>query len=527
MKKGKRLLLLIAVIAVFIAGALALKSMNAAREAADKAAATEEKPVVLSVDKNSLTEISYTNGGETLRFTKAEDHWQYASDPAFPLNESKVIAMADALSSLTASRKVSDTLDQAEDYGLKTPSCAVTAALADGTKYTLYFGDKNTVTNDTYAYVDGSQTVYTVASSVASKFSSKLYGLIADEAFPTIDASSISNIAYAAADKSLKLINFPQGTDKSYSSMYTWFSEGENGALTPLDDEKMNTYLEGVTGIAPAGTVDYEATQEELAAYGLDAPAATITVDYSVSHQESVPKATGTAAPSVTPALTDDAAAVIPGTSTIAPEGTAVQASPSATPEMETVTVKEPKQIIIYLGKKAEDGSYYMRHSDSKRVFEISGDTYTKLTDLVLENLRTSQICLIPIDTVNGLTFTMDGKTSDFAITRTKTTDKDGKTVTETIYKMGDTEIGKDAFKSFYTSLIGLEKEKAADQAASGQPYITATFRRNTANFKEMTLSLYPYDSSFYMAEFNGESGMLVNKRDVEALAAAFGALGN
>ncbi len=113
MKKGKRLLLLTAVIAVFIAGALVLKSMNAAREAADKAASTEEKPVVLTVPKDSLTEISYTNEGETLRFTKAGDQWQYAFDPAFPLNESKITAMADALSSLTASRKVADTLDQA------------------------------------------------------------------------------------------------------------------------------------------------------------------------------------------------------------------------------------------------------------------------------------------------------------------------------------------------------------------------------------------------------------------------------
>ncbi len=374
--------------------------------------------------------------------------------------------------------------------------------------------------------MDGSQTVYTVASSVASNFSSKLYGLISDEAFPTIDASSISNVAYAAAGKNLKLSYFPQSSDKSYSSMYTWFSEGENGSLMPLDDGKISTYLEGVTGIAPTGTVDYDATQDELAAYGLDAPAATVTVDYTASHQESVPKATGAAAPSVTPAVSSYAAAT-PGSSTAAPEGTIVQASPSPTPEMESITVKEPKKITISIGRQAEDGSYYMRHTDSKRVFTISGDTYVKLTDLALENLRTAQICLIPIDTVDGLTFTMEDKTSDFTITRTNATDKDGKTTTDTVYKMGDTEIGESAFKNFYTSLISLEKEKMTDQAASGQPYIKVIFHRNTANFKEMTLTLYPYDSSFYMAEFNGESGMLVNKRDVEALIAAYEALGS
>lgn len=526
MKKGKRLLLLTAVIAVFIAGALVLRSMNAAREAADKAAATEVKPVVLTIPKDSLAEISYTNEGETLRFIKTEDHWQYEDDMAFPLNESKVTSMADALNNLTASRKVADTLDQAEEYGLKTPSCTVTAVFKDGTKQTLYFGDKNAVTSATYVYVDGSQTVYTVASSVTSKFNSKLYGLIADEAFPTIDASSISNVAYAAADKNLKLSYFPKSTDKSYSSMYTWFSEGENGDLTPLDNDKISTYLESVTGIAPTGTVDYDATPEELAAYGLAAPAATITVDYTVSHQESVPKATEAVAPSVTPAASADDA-VTPGSFTAEPEGTAAQALPSPTPEMESITVKEPKQITITLGKQAEDGSYYMRHSDSKRVFTISGDTYTKITEMSLESLRPTQICLIPIDTVEALAVTMDGQTSDFTIQRTNTTDKDGKTTTDTVYKMGDTEIGESAFKSFYTTLISLEKEKTADQIASGQTYIKVTFHRNTANFKEMTLTLYPYDSSFYMAEFNGESGMLVNKRDVEAVITAYQAMEN
>ncbi len=517
MKKGKRLLLLTAVLAVFIAGTLVLKSINEAREAADQT--TEEKIVMLALDKDSLKEISYTIHGETLRFVRAEDHWQYFDDPAFPLRESLVTAMADTLSNLTASRKVTDTLDQAEDYGLKEPACTVTAVLTDGTRHTLYFGDKNTTTNDTYACAEGGQTVYTVSSSAASKFSSKLYGLIADEAFPAIEASAISKLAYDAPDKKLTLRYFPNGSDASYSSIYTWFAEEENASLAPLEGEKVSAYLGSVTGIAPKGTADYDAAGEELAAYGLDAPAAVITVDYTVSRQETVPKAAQTAGPDGTPAVLPEGAA----------EGanTAAEATPSPTPEMETITVEEPKQLTIFLGRKAEDGSYYMRHSGSKRVFIISGDTYTKLTELDRGNLRPDQICLIPIDTVDALTVSMDTKVSNFTIQRTKTTDADGKTTTDTVYRLGDGEIGESAFKRFYTSLISLEKEKETDKAPSGQPYILVTFQRNTTNFKEMTLTLYPYDSSFYMAEFNGASGMLVNKRDVEALISNYQALGS
>lgn len=526
MKKGKKLLLLTAVLAVFIAGTLILKNINRAKDASENPA--EEKPVVLAVDKDTLQEISYTYEGETLRFIKAEDHWQYADNPSFPLKETMVSSMADTLKNITATRTVADTLDQAEEYGLKTPSVTVTAVSTDGTKHTLYFGDRNDVTYDTYVYVEGSQTVYTVSSSVANRFKYKLYGLITDESFPDIESSAITKLTYAAPDKNLTLSYFPNGSDLSYSSLYQWFTEREDASLMPLEGDKVNTYLSSVADISTTGTLDYDASQEELAAYGLDEPEAMITVDYTVSRTETVPKATAAPTPAASPEATE-APEVLPEAlpqETAEATDAAAEATPAPTPEMETITITEPKQLTIFLGK-TEDGDYTLRHSDSKRVFKISESTYLKLTGLDVESLRPKQICLVHIDSVDQLIVSIGDETSTFTIERTETTNDEGKTTKETKYKREESEIGESAFKKLYSSVISLEKENTTDKTPSGQPYMTVTFRRNTEHLKELVLVLYPYDASFYQAEFNGENNILVNKRDVEAAVSAYQALLN
>jgi hypothetical protein len=58
------------------------------------------------------------------------------------------------------------------------------------------------------------------------------------------------------------------------------------------------------------------------------------------------------------------------------------------------------------------------------------------------------------------------------------------------------------------------------------KPYLTIVFDRNTSNFKQLELRILPYDSSFYEAQFNGETGLLVNRRDVETLVELLAAIG-
>ena len=551
MKKGKRLIALTIVLAVFVAGTLILQRVNANNEAAKNT--TAPVTVVSETNEASISEIAYMYEGESLRFTKDGESWKYAQDLDFPLDESKVNTMAAALAKVTATRTAAETMTNAGDFGLLEPSLTVTATTSDGTKTTLLFGDKNSVTGDTYVNVDGSPTVYTVASSVPGKFAYKLYDMITEEAFPTLDTSAVDKLQVTTPEGTVAFSQHSGGSDAVYSTSFTWLLNNADGTASPADATKLSGYLESLTGITYTGTADYDATPEELASYGLNAPAATIDVDYTITREEAAatlavsatPTASATPA-SIAPALDTAQASIapllpLPSTAPAAQEqpttapteqasaspaaSAVVQATPSPTPA--TITVVEAKRLTITLGKKAENGDYYMRHSDSNRVFLISSTTYDTLINLTAQGARAMQVDLVPIDTVDKLTVTLDGQAKDFTITRTQTTDADGKTSTTTTYRMGDKEIEASAFKTFYGKLIGLKAEKViTENIPQGTPYFTADFVRNTAKFNQMQLRILPYDASFYVAQFGGETGMLVNKLDVETLVEAFKGLG-
>ena len=49
--------------------------------------------------------------------------------------------------------------------------------------------------------------------------------------------------------------------------------------------------------------------------------------------------------------------------------------------------------------------------------------------------------------------------------------------------------------------------------------YVSLLLGRNTEDFSEMTLEFVQYDSNFYLASFNGEQRLLVNRNDVADLS--------
>ena len=71
---------------------------------------------------------------------------------------------------------------------------------------------------------------------------------------------------------------------------------------------------------------------------------------------------------------------------------------------------------------------------------------------------------------------------------------------------------------SAYSDLSGMSAEKILDAAAkpTGDAAISVTVKWEDDT--ETTVSFTVYDSSFHLAEINGEARKLVNKRDVEKL---------
>ena len=233
---------------------------------------------------------------------------------------------------------------------------------------------------------------------------------------------------------------------------------------------------------------------KDLSKYGLDKPTADISVDYTTA--ETV---TETSAESVQ------------------------ETADTEETESETETVEVAKQLILHIGSQNEDGDYYAALDGSKEVHVVSGDTIKELVEKKAADFTDNTILSGSLSNAKGIDVTIGSDSwhlvkqevakaddlSDSAETEAETEEK---------WYAGDTEIALTDLSSAYSDLSGMSAEKILDTAAksTGDAAISVTVKWEDDT--ETTVSFTVYDSSFHLAEINGEARKLVNKRDVEKL---------
>ena len=157
------------------------------------------------------------------------------------------------------------------------------------------------------------------------------------------------------------------------------------------------------------------------------------------------------------------------------------------------------------------------------RVVEVSGDAYPELVEKKAADFTDNTILSGSLNNAKGIDVTIGSDSwhlvkqevakaddlSDSAETEAETEEK---------WYAGDTEIALTDLSSAYSDLSGMSAEKILDTAAksTGDAAISVTVKWEDDT--ETTVSFTVYDSSFHLAEINGEARKLVNKRDVEKL---------
>ena len=336
MKRGKRLLILLAIVAVFGVGAYLL-NLNAKQQEAAKTASTEAaKTTLINATEDQAEKLSFTHEGQAIDLAKENGAWVYEPRESFALNTSKVTELFTGLKDVESVRTVENASTDSSEYGLKEPAVAITVTNTDGTTQKISIGDKNSVTGNYYVAVDGKPGVYTISEDLYNTFNVGLMDLLTPESYPTIEADSVTGVEWSNGDETTLLTHKPDGDPSTYSSNFKWFENGEDGkTLTPVNADAVDTFLKAATGITYDNTVSDN--KDELATYGLDQPSLSVTLHYT----ENVPQsqaadelakeaASATATPqatiSATPLATDTPAV------TNAVEGTATPTSaPTAT----------------------------------------------------------------------------------------------------------------------------------------------------------------------------------------------------
>lgn len=214
------------------------------------------------LDADAVDAVTYTQDGDTLTLQKsAEGAWSLADDPALPLGQSTVTTLLQNVCALTATH----TLEAGAisgDTGFDAPELTLRLGAGEET-FALTVGALNPVSQAYYLRVEGDDAVYTVFSGDISGLCPSRRGLYAGESPAGLDPADLTAMTVQNSGDTLEFLYQDE----------TWIlADDPDAALDQVTVARMaNTACHLTTTwaiTAPAAD----------AAYGLDAPNATVTL---------------------------------------------------------------------------------------------------------------------------------------------------------------------------------------------------------------------------------------------------------
>ena len=249
----KKLLPLAVLAAVVVLLAVLLAVLTRQDETADTALP------LCSFDTDSIDKLAYSGNNQDVSLIKGSDgNWMLDSDPALPLDQTKVESLVEDYANLSAQRKLQDSelgeLPEKSDV----PQMEITIGAGENS-VELTVDQLNSVADIYYVY-DGTGAAYTVKRSDLATLSKSARDLYQAQ---TLTDKTIDDVA------AMQVNEFTQ-TDGSWT-----LTDDPDYALTQSAVKKMaNTILQMET----AWTIT---TPDADSAYGLDSPDVTATLTFT------------------------------------------------------------------------------------------------------------------------------------------------------------------------------------------------------------------------------------------------------
>ena len=499
MKKSTKLVSAVVVLAV-LGGVYVGLNTYVSKEEKTESSEEESKTEVFSVKTDDIKSLEFIVDKKEVTFEKKDDSWVKKDETAFPVNQTTLDSAASAIKKVEADRVLEDVEDLTE-YGLDSPSNTVTVDTADGTTK-LNIGDENTSTNQYYiSKDDDDSTVYVVAADTVSPFMNSLYDYAQGEDFPTIDSSTVKKVQVSEDKDSYVLEENSDGA--------TWDVSGDGSSdKESADTTAAGNVTSGLGSFAFDQFVNYNA--EDLSQYGLDKPYATITVDY----QEEVEDTSSDSSES------DSTASESDSKDTQGDEADSTDASDDSSSSEDTKTTTVDKQLVIYVGDEAGDGSRYVT-VDNKQIYTMSTDTLSAVIDKTPSDLWSLIVNYLSVKNLDQLQVTYGGATNTVNVSRETTTDDDGNDKETTTYQLDGEDIESTTFTTFYNKLTNMAGQKRLTDTytPATDPEMTVVFTDSDKN--QTTVTFYTYDTNYYAAVV-GNKVFLVNKMTVKEMFNAY-----
>ena len=274
MKTKQRTLTVLLAMVLVLGGLLWLITRSNAAEEAASSAAAEGSIVLSSFAAGDAEQIRYTYQNETITLNCDSGSWTLADDPDYHLDASACNTMVTALAALNAKRQL--TAQPGEDYGLANPAVTVTVTAAGETN-TFAFGSQNPVTGDLYVQKAGDDAIYTVSGNKAACFEQTKADLFGAFNPAGLTASALESISIATDAGTLSLTAVSEAVGEggnsadASSTAYQTVWRLTDDPAAELDEAGLQSILSALGGYVSA-----QMTNADPAAYGFDAPLATV-----------------------------------------------------------------------------------------------------------------------------------------------------------------------------------------------------------------------------------------------------------
>ena len=493
MKRFKKLGILLGVLVVACIATFALTHYEEKQEEI-----RNSDEVILEIPTDSVTSLSWEYAEEgNLAFHKGEDGWLYDEDEYFPVDEEKV---NDILSEFEAFG-VSFIIENVEDYsqyGLDEPDCTFHIGTEDAT-YDIKLGNFSKM--DEQRYIDiGDGNVYLVSEDPMDYVSASLSDMILDDDTPGFE--NVVDIRFEGSEN--YMIQRLEETNYSYSDNDVYFTQ-KNGEYLPLDKSAVTQYLNTITSLDLLTYVTYNATEEELASYGLDNPELTVTVNYTQTDQASKDQEQ------------------IPGTCIIH-----ISRNPDELAAAEEAEAK---------GENAEAVSMYVRIGDSQLVYSLDSVDYGILSDASYDDLRHQEVFWADFADVTQIDITLEDadhtliselnddeerewyyQTEEMRISAAEETTEPADETAETVAIEEPEALD---LTDFEDSLSALSANSFTTEAPTEKEEIRFTLHLDNETFPTVEIVLYRYNGTECLAVVDGESVSLVPRSSVMELVEA------
>ena len=483
MKRAKKLYILLGVLVAVCAITFGVSRYQTRQEEIKNSG-----EVILEVPTDSVESLSWDVGDRSFSFhkettegdTDSESIWIYDEDDVFPVDKTKINNLLSCFESLTAAFVIENPEDLGQ-YGLTDPSCTIN--FSDGeTSYTVLLGDYSPMDSQRYVSI-GDGNVYLVSEDPMEEFDVELSKMLDDDDIPYLEEEGTTTSIRFSGEINYE-IAYEADSDNTYRADDVYFTE-QNGRQVPLDSTRVSDYLHEVSFVFPDEYVTYKATDEDLAACGLDNPQLVIEADYNTEDEDG-----NTVSNSFTMSISRD------------PDELAKAQSSDAETTSENEADTETEEITAY-----------MRIGDSKIIYRLSGEDYETLMAAGYNDLRHTEVLPADFADIAQIDISLEG--TDYTIT----SEGDAE---ERTYFYEDEELD---IADLQSAMQTLTADSFTDEQPAEKEEIHLTLHLDLEGEPSAEIGLYRYDGSYCLAVVDGTPMCLVQRSYVVDLIEAVNAI--